>query len=96
MANQITSQREEHFEDPGKYLPERWLKQNDHAHGNSYQEYSCLPFGHGVRACLGKDMAEMQMMLLTAKVHFSHAIECNRVKIKIYTYFTLYSWYENS
>jgi len=70
MANQITSQREEHFEDPGKYQPERWLKQDEHEH-NSYQEYSCLPFGHGVRSCLGKDMAEIQMMLLTAKVHFS-------------------------
>lgn len=71
MANQITAQREEHFEDPGKYQPERWLKQDEHAYGNSYQEYSCLPFGHGARSCLGKDMAEIQMMLLTAKVYIS-------------------------
>lgn len=69
MANQITSQREEYFEDPGKYQPERWLKQNENA-SNHYQEYSCLPFGHGIRSCLGKDVAEMQMMLLTAKVNF--------------------------
>ncbi|KAM0726079.1 putative cytochrome P450 12a5, mitochondrial [Formica fusca] len=82
MANQITSQREEHFEDPGKYLPERWLKQNEHAHGNSYQEYSCLPFGHGVRACLGKDMAEMQMMLLTAKLVREFIIEYDYADIQ--------------
>lgn len=66
MANAITSRREELFEDPEKYRPERWLNQDDqHAH----QEYSCLPFGHGIRSCLGKNLAEMQMMLLTAKVN---------------------------
>lgn len=68
MANQITSQREEHFEDPEKYQPERWLNQDEHAH-NDYQEYSCLPFGYGIRSCLGRNMAETQMMLLTAKVN---------------------------
>lgn len=68
MANQITSQREEHFEDPEKYQPERWLNQNEYAQNNN-QEYSCLPFGYGVRSCLGRSMAETQMMLLTAKVN---------------------------
>ncbi|XP_072767739.1 probable cytochrome P450 12a5, mitochondrial isoform X2 [Anoplolepis gracilipes] len=82
MANQITSQREEHFEDPGKYQPERWLKQNELADDNSYQEYSCLPFGHGVRACLGKDMAEMQMMLLTAKLVRKFTIEYDYADIR--------------
>lgn len=66
MANQITSQREEHFEDPEKYQPERWLSRDEY---NDYQEYSCLPFGYGVRSCLGRNMAETQMMLLTAKVN---------------------------
>lgn len=65
MANQITSQREEYFEDPEKYRPERWLNQNEHEH----QEYACLPFGYGVRSCLGKDIAETQMMLITATVN---------------------------
>ncbi|EZA50883.1 putative cytochrome P450 49a1 [Ooceraea biroi] len=65
MANEIMSQREELFEDPEKYRPERWLNQNEHVH----QEYSYLPFGGGVRSCLGKDLAEIQMMLLTAKVN---------------------------
>lgn len=65
MANQITSQREENFEDPFKFWPERWLS-------NSSKEdvhFSYLPFGHGIRSCLGKNMAEAKMMLLTAKVY---------------------------
>lgn len=66
MANQITSQREEHFEDPEKYQPERWLNRDEYAY--DCQKYSCLPFGYGVRSCLGRNMAETQMMLLTAKV----------------------------
>lgn len=82
MANQITSQREEHFEDPEKYRPERWLNQDKDEY-NRYQKYSCLPFGHGVRSCLGKDMAETQMMLLTAKVYkFCTQQEINKETIK--------------
>jgi cytochrome P450 len=64
MANEITSQREELFEDPEKYRPERWLNEKDQIH----QDYSYLPFGRGMRSCLGKNLAETQMMLLTAKV----------------------------
>lgn len=67
MANQIMSQREQLFEDPEKYRPERWSDRNEHAH-NPHREYSCLPFGYGARSCLGRSMAETQMMLLAAKV----------------------------
>ncbi|XP_018401084.1 PREDICTED: probable cytochrome P450 12a5, mitochondrial [Cyphomyrmex costatus] len=81
MANQITSQREEHFEDPEKYQPERWLNQNEHTH-NDYQEYSCLPFGYGIRSCLGKNMAETQMMLLTAKLVQEFTIEYDYAEIR--------------
>ncbi|XP_018357347.1 PREDICTED: probable cytochrome P450 12a5, mitochondrial isoform X2 [Trachymyrmex cornetzi] len=81
MANQITSQREEHFEDPKKYQPERWLNQDEHAH-NDYQEYSCLPFGYGIRSCLGRKMAETQMMLLTAKVVQEFTIEYDYAEIR--------------
>lgn len=76
MANQITSQREENFEDPFKFWPERWLS-------NSSKEdvhFSYLPFGHGIRSCLGKNMAEAKMMLLTAKVYEFNSIvirSCN-------------------
>ncbi|XP_018309022.1 probable cytochrome P450 12a5, mitochondrial isoform X2 [Mycetomoellerius zeteki] len=81
MANQITSQREEHFEDPEKYQPERWLNQDEHAH-NDYQEYSCLPFGYGIRSCLGRNMAETQMMLLTAKLVQEFTIEYDYAEIR--------------
>ncbi|XP_011707041.1 PREDICTED: cytochrome P450 302a1, mitochondrial-like isoform X2 [Wasmannia auropunctata] len=81
MANQITSQREEHFEDPEKYQPERWLNHDEYAR-NDYQEYSCLPFGYGIRSCLGKNMAETQMMLLTAKLIQEFTIEYDYAEIR--------------
>ncbi|XP_067214408.1 cytochrome P450 302a1, mitochondrial isoform X2 [Linepithema humile] len=77
MANQITSQREEHFEDPEKYRPERWLNQNEHG-----QEYTCLPFGYGVRSCLGKDIAETQMMLITATLIKEFMVEYDYADIQ--------------
>nr|XP_034192784.1 probable cytochrome P450 12a5, mitochondrial isoform X1 [Osmia lignaria] len=77
MANQITSQREENFEDPEKFRPERWL--------NSKKEdtdFSYLPFGYGARSCLGKNMAEAKMMLLTAKLIRQFRIEYDYADIK--------------
>ncbi|XP_024945777.1 probable cytochrome P450 12a5, mitochondrial isoform X2 [Cephus cinctus] len=73
MANQIAARREENFEDPEKFKPERWMTNNDNPEYN--QEFSYLPFGHGVRSCLGKSMAKMEMMLLTAKLIREYRIE---------------------
>ncbi|KAI4488966.1 hypothetical protein M0804_004464 [Polistes exclamans] len=78
MASQITSQREENFEDPDKFRPERWLTNEM---DNDFQEYSYLPFGHGARSCLGRHMAEIQMSLLTAKLIREFKIEYNYADI---------------
>lgn len=83
MANQIMSQREQYFEDPDKYRPERWLNKDEHAH-NPYQEYLHLPFGYGARSCLGRDMAETQMMLLTTKVNEFYTQRNVHKRYKIY------------
>ncbi|XP_058798490.1 probable cytochrome P450 12a5, mitochondrial [Phymastichus coffea] len=64
MANQISSQKEENFEDPEKFKPERWLNTNE----ESYPKNSYLPFGKGLRSCIGESMAKLEMMLLTTKV----------------------------
>ncbi|KAK1123108.1 hypothetical protein K0M31_008741 [Melipona bicolor] len=78
MANQITSQREENFEDPLKFRPERWLSSS--VKGET--DFSYLPFGHGVRSCLGKNMAETEMMLVTAKLIRQLRVEYDYADIK--------------
>ncbi|XP_068975698.1 probable cytochrome P450 12a5, mitochondrial [Bombus flavifrons] len=78
MANQITSQREENFEDPLKFRPERWLSN----YAKEDTDFSYLPFGYGVRSCLGKSMAELKMMLLTAKLVRQFRVEYDYADIK--------------
>ncbi|XP_076396038.1 putative cytochrome P450 12a5, mitochondrial isoform X2 [Megachile rotundata] len=76
MANEITSKREENFEDPEKFRPERWLNSTEDTN------YSYLPFGYGARSCLGKNMAEVTMMLLTARLIRQFRIEYDYADIK--------------
>ncbi|XP_044009297.1 cytochrome P450 CYP12A2-like isoform X2 [Aphidius gifuensis] len=72
MANQISSRREDNFDEAEKFIPERWL--NSEKLGVQ-EPWSCLPFGHGVRSCLGKQMAETEIKLLTAKLVQNFKIE---------------------
>lgn len=91
MANQITSQREENFEDPLKFRPERWLSNC----AKEDTDFSYLPFGYGVRSCLGKSMAEIKMMLLTAKV-FTAKFNYIIVIVINWSRYSYFSWYDNS
>ncbi|XP_034469206.1 sterol 26-hydroxylase, mitochondrial [Hippoglossus hippoglossus] len=53
------------FPNPEQFVPERWLRSQMPgwpARGfYKHQPYSYIPFGVGVRACLGKRVAEMEM-----------------------------------
>uniref|UniRef100_A0A8D0DNX6 steroid 11beta-monooxygenase n=1 Tax=Salvator merianae TaxID=96440 RepID=A0A8D0DNX6_SALMN len=44
------------FEDPECYNPKRWLKKDDNA-------FKALAFGFGARQCIGRRLAEAEMML---------------------------------
>lgn len=44
------------FPNPERYLPQRWLDSQLHFHH--------LAFGFGVRQCLGRRLAEVEMLLL--------------------------------
>ncbi|KAM3585748.1 uncharacterized protein V6R79_026130 [Siganus canaliculatus] len=61
------------FPEPECFLPERWLRPQE-ASGRSlagcYQHhpYSFIPFGVGVRACVGKRVAEMEMYFALSRV----------------------------
>ena len=83
MANQISSQREENFEDPEKFKVERWLNENE----NSYPKNGYLPFGKGIRSCMGQNMAKLEMMLLTTKVSYKYYMcyyMCNIICVIIF------------
>ena len=52
MEHYCTARSEKYFEDPLEFKPERWLRENR----GEYHAFSILPFGYGVRMCLGKKM----------------------------------------
>ncbi|GAB6030307.1 hypothetical protein CHUAL_005980 [Chamberlinius hualienensis] len=56
---------EKSFDDPHCFKPSRWVKSesNERITGNK----AFLPFGTGVRACIGRRVAELQMHLLVAR-----------------------------
>ncbi|XP_064461292.1 cytochrome P450 315a1, mitochondrial-like [Ornithodoros turicata] len=63
MSLYTTGRDERHFTDPHAFRPERWLR-DQQEHVNSW---ACLPFGLGVRSCIGRRVAEVQMQSLIAR-----------------------------
>jgi cytochrome P450 len=65
-----TSAQYDFFEEPEKFIPERWLKDNHDPgcpHARNTHPYAHLPFGFGPRMCIGKRMAEMEIEILIAR-----------------------------
>lgn len=51
------------FPDPEQFVPERWMSPNEVT--NDMKELF-MPFSKGTRACLGKNLAIMELKLITA------------------------------
>ncbi|RWS29023.1 cytochrome P450 315a1-like protein [Leptotrombidium deliense] len=66
MSIYTTGRDEKYFEKPNTFKPERWIR-NTVRSQERHNAYACLPFGHGVRSCIGRRVAEVQMQLLLAK-----------------------------
>jgi cytochrome P450 family 49 subfamily A len=59
---------EDYFYEPEKFIPERWLK-NDEAYQQDIHRYVSLPFGYGRRTCIGRRFADAELAILLAKVN---------------------------
>nr|ASX93991.1 cytochrome P450 CYP339A1 [Zygaena filipendulae] len=71
MSTQDASLKESNFDDATKFYPERWLK----ADVKDYHAFASIPFGFGARKCLGQNIAETMMSLLTIKLLQKYKLE---------------------
>lgn len=87
MANQVLLQNEQNFPKSDQYLPERWLKASSSTaecpHANTANPFIYLPFGFGVRTCIGRRFAELEIQVLLARVIRQFNVEWHHEDIKI-------------
>ncbi|CAG2109962.1 unnamed protein product [Medioppia subpectinata] len=68
MSLYTTGRKCEYFNDANQFMPERWLRDKELANHQTINTHACLPFGLGVRSCIGRRVAEIQMQFLLSRI----------------------------
>ncbi|XP_047545477.1 cytochrome P450 CYP12A2-like [Vanessa atalanta] len=69
FGHQFLSSMEEHFPRAKEYIPERWItEKTDPLHHSNAHPFAFSPFGFGVRSCIGRRIAELEIEIFLAKV----------------------------
>jgi cytochrome P450 len=63
----MMSNMDKYYPEAGKFIPERWLK-NDPQHSKKGHPLLSMPFGFGPRMCVGRRFAELEIETLVTKV----------------------------
>lgn len=64
------------FYEPDTFQPERWLGENEKFSKDHLD--ASLPFGTGPRVCMGKNLAHLEMLLITAHLLWNFNLELDR------------------
>jgi unspecific monooxygenase len=64
----LTHQREDLYPEPQKFKPERFLERQ-------YSSYEYLPFGGGVRRCIGYALAQLEMNVVLGTILSGYSLE---------------------
>ncbi|XP_006258949.1 cytochrome P450 27C1 isoform X1 [Alligator mississippiensis] len=61
LCHYATSYDEENFPMANEFQPERWLRKD---HMDRVDNFGSIPFGYGIRSCIGKRIAELEIHLV--------------------------------
>ncbi|XP_069873067.1 sterol 26-hydroxylase, mitochondrial [Dipodomys merriami] len=56
------------FSEPESFRPHRWLRKRESNAPSVQHPFGSVPFGYGVRACLGRRIAELEMQLMLSRL----------------------------
>ncbi|XP_041506682.1 sterol 26-hydroxylase, mitochondrial [Microtus oregoni] len=56
------------FSEPESFQPDRWLRNKGTENSRIQHPFGSVPFGYGVRSCLGRRIAELEMKLLLSRL----------------------------
>lgn len=63
-----TGRKEEYFDEPSQFKPERWVRDKRTGKNQVTDGHATLPFGTGVRSCIGRRIAEVEIQHFITKV----------------------------
>lgn len=65
MCHYSTSMEEDYFLEAGQFKPDRWIRKDI---ADRVENFGSIPFGHGIRSCVGRRIAELEMYLAVTRV----------------------------
>ncbi|XP_043848182.1 sterol 26-hydroxylase, mitochondrial [Dromiciops gliroides] len=68
LCHFVMSRDPDNFESPSEFLPKRWLRRKQNEPVGGSHAFSSIPFGFGVRACLGRRLAELEMNVVLSRL----------------------------
>lgn len=68
LCHYVVSRDPSVFPEPESFQPHRWLRQRETENSRKQHPFGSVPFGHGVRSCLGRRIAELEMKLLLSRL----------------------------
>lgn len=70
MCVSVMSKSDHYFAEPHLFKPKRWLRGNK-TNSPELDHFASMPFGHGVRMCIGRRLAEQKIYVILMKVKYT-------------------------